>query len=456
MLSITDLAPTLQRLLTTVADAAATTSRLVRRRGGKVTGAKLVQTVVFGWLSRPAASRSELAQTAATCGLDITPQGLDGRFTPAAAACLKTVLEAAMRELPAAAPVALPILRRFQGVWLWDSTTITLPDELAALWPGCGGRVATNTRAALKVQVRWELTGGALELTQLQAGRESDRAAADAASPLPPGALRLTDLGYISLPRLTALARQGVLVLCRLPAHVAVFDAAGRQWTAAALLTKRGPGRETVDLDVTLGVAERLPCRLVARRVPPAVAAQRRRHWRKAAQREGRTVSKARLALAGWDAYLATVPRAQLSAEEALVLVRARWQIELLFKLWKQHGHLDEWRSANPWRILCEVYAKLLAMLVQHWAILLRCWADPARSLVRAAAVVREHAVVLAGARGDAAQLLRALGILFDALGAAGRVAKRQTRPATAHQLLALPPASADPAADDRLDAMAA
>ena len=456
MLSITALAPTLQRLLPPVADRAAQPSRLIRRRGGKVTGANFVQTCVFGWLSHPDASLSQLAQTAATCGLDITPQGLDERFTPEAATCLKTVLEAAMRELPAADPVALPILRRFNGVWLWDSTTITLPDELAAVWPGCGGRVATNTRAALKVQVRWEFTTGALDLTQLQPGRGSDRAAADQAAPLPAGALRVTDLGYVSLPRLTALTAQGVLVLCRLPAHVAVFDQAGRQWAAAALLTQRGAGQETVDLDVTLGVAERVPVRLVARRVPPAVAAQRRRQWRKAAQREGRTVSKARLALAGWDAYLTTVPRAQLAAEEAVVLVRARWQIELLFKLWKQHGQLDAWRSGKPWRILCEVYAKLLAMLVQHWCLLLRCWADPARSLVKAAAVVREHAVVLAGARGATAEVVRALGILFDALGAAGRVTTRQSQPATAHRLLALSPPGGGSAADDHLDAVAA
>ena len=33
-------------------------------------------------------------------------------------------------------------------------------------------------------------------------------------------------------------------------------------------------------------------------------------------------------------------------------------------------GYVDESRSAKPWRILCEVYAKLFAMLVQHWMFL--------------------------------------------------------------------------------------
>jgi hypothetical protein len=295
------------------------------------------------------------------------------------------------------------------------------------------------------VQARWELSTGRLELTELQPGRGSDKAAADAADPLPAGALRVTDLGYVTLGRLRAAAAQGVLVLCRLPAHVLAFDAAGRRWAAARLLAERGRGQAVVDLEVELGAAERVPCRLVARRVPPEEAARRRRRWRREAKRERRQVSKARLALAEWDAYLTTAPRAQLAAEEALVLVKARWQIELLFKLWKQHGLLDEWRSAQPWRVLCEVYAKLIALLIQHWCLLLRCWADPRRSLVKAAAVVRAHAVSLAAARGAADRLAAALAVLADALGAAGRVADRPARPATARQLLALlPPTAGD------------
>ena len=81
-----------------------------------------------------------------------------------------------------------------------------------------------------------------------------------------------------------------------------------------------------------------------------------------------------------------------LSAEELLVVLRLRWQIELLFKLWKEHGHIDEWRSKKPWRILCELYAKLCAMVIQQWLIQVGCWQDPHRSLVKAAQVVRREA----------------------------------------------------------------
>jgi len=49
-----------------------------------------------------------------------------------------------------------------------------------------------------------------------------------------------------------------------------------------------------------------------------------------------------------------------------MVLLKIRWQIELLFKLWKSHGRVDEWRTKKPARIVCEIYAKLIGLVVQH------------------------------------------------------------------------------------------
>ena len=50
--------------------------------------------------------------------------------------------------------------------------------------------------------------------------------------------------------------------------------------------------------------------------------------------------------LCQWTIVL-TIPQEELNVQEALVLLRLRWQVELLFKLWKQVGHADESRSAT-------------------------------------------------------------------------------------------------------------
>jgi hypothetical protein len=59
--------------------------------------------------------------------------------------------------------------------------------------------------------------------------------------------------------------------------------------------------------------------------------------------------------------------------------------MELLYKLWKHYGRIDEWRTANPWRVLCELYAKLIGLLLHHWLMLLFAWHDEQRSLVKLA-----------------------------------------------------------------------
>ena len=75
-------------------------------------------------------------------------------------------------------------------------------------------------------------------------------------------------------------------------------------------------------------------------------------------------VSAARLRLADWTILLTNVAREKLSVQEALVLVRCRGPIELLWKLWKQHGKLDTWRSSQRERILTQISAKLLGLVI--------------------------------------------------------------------------------------------
>ncbi len=138
MATIPQVAGVLQRVLGPVAERAARATGFVQR-ASKLTGARFVQTLVFGWLAPPQARLGQLAQTAATLGVALSPQALDGRFGVASAECLREVLEAAVRVVLAADPVAVPVLQRFPQVAVQDCTTISLPAALAAAWPGCGG-----------------------------------------------------------------------------------------------------------------------------------------------------------------------------------------------------------------------------------------------------------------------------------------------------------------------------
>lgn len=97
-------------------------------------------------------------------------------------------------------------------------------------------------------------------------------------------------------------------------------------------------------------------------KVPEDVAKERQERLRRAAQKHGREPSEELLALAHWTIVLTNVTRKRADYAQILVLLRLRWQIERLFRLWKEDGKIDEWRTKKPYRILCEMYAKLCAM----------------------------------------------------------------------------------------------
>ena len=168
------IADAMQTVLTTIADVVACETGFIQRQR-KLSGSTFVQTLVFGWLANPDASLDELTQTAAGLGIDISPQALDQRFTIQASEFLKQTLENAVATLIAAEPVAIPILQRFNGVHIQDSSVITLPDELAEIWQGCGGSTPKNTSASVKLQVRLNMNTGELNGPFLQAGRVNDK-----------------------------------------------------------------------------------------------------------------------------------------------------------------------------------------------------------------------------------------------------------------------------------------
>ncbi len=434
MTIIEQVAAAMQDVLTTIAQRLARETTFVQRES-KLNGATFVQTLVFTYLADPDASLDELTQTAAALDVDITAAGLTQRFTPVAATFLQRVLAVALQRVLAADPLAIPILEQFAGVYIEDSTIIVLPAALRDLWHGCGN-ATDQGEAAVKLTLRLDLATGRLAGLSLHDGRVHDSRAAHPVTSLPPESLYLADLGFFRLTRLHQIDAQGGFFLSRLQVQTTVFDAEGRRWDdLAALLATQAA---SVDLPVTLGVQQRLPARLIAVRVPQEVADQRRRRLRAEASRRGQAVSARVLALADWTIFITNAPSSRLPLEAVLVVARARWQIELLFKLWKSHGRIDESRSGKPYRVICDVYAKLLAMVIQHWTWLLSLWDYPDRSLAKAAQTVQKYALQLATGLWSQTRTIETLQTIARCLAKGCRMNPRKKHPNTYQLLLAV------------------
>jgi hypothetical protein len=397
----------MQTILTSRAKALERQTGFVERESAQLDGPAFAQTTVLTWMHTAEASYTQLRHTAASVGVHVSNQAIEQRFSDGSARLLRALLEEAVAEVISSEACAPELLARFNGVYVQDGTLISLPATLAHEWAGRG---SPGQEAALRVQARLELGSGCLSGLWLQAGQEAERSGEPISTPVPVGSLFNADMGYFTLQEMRQRDQQGQYWLTQAKATLIVIDQAGCCWDLLSFL--RAQPSDEIDVQVWVGKRERLPVRLMAVRVSPEEAKRRREgangritHRPKGCQapvpgkrkpkeqrqgkRKGKQVSVARLRLADWTIMLTNVPKALLRVQEAQVLLRCRWQIELLWKLWKQHGKLDTWRSYKPERILTEIYAKLLGLIITHWELLLRCWQAPNRSLLKAKQVVQ-------------------------------------------------------------------
>ncbi len=434
---IRTVATTLQGVLGEQLDELARECRVVLRER-EFTGQSLLLMLVVTLLHKPDATWTDFHLTAARLGLEVTRTAVEKRFAAGQPLVdfLRSALERVLRESVAGAPSSAELLGRFTAVLVGDATTIALPDELADLFPGCGGSVGTS-RAALKLQVLWDLKTGELVRLHIEPGRASDARSPIALIEPEAGTLLVYDLGYFDLSRFAALDEREAKYVSRLQHGTRVFDAEGNPLDLLGYLRKLPTA--LVDREILMGMSERLPCRLIAVRVPEEVANRRRQQAREDAKRRGRTPSAEYLELLGWSLFVTNVPAEDLTWKAVVVLYRARWQIELLFKLWKSHNHLARSRAgASALEVLAVFYAKLLGVVLQNWILLATASASEGRSMPKAALALKEMVKALLLCLGDRDRMETQLRELREVIENLGGTTSRKKDPSHA-QLIADP-----------------
>jgi Transposase DDE domain len=427
-------AATMQQVLGPETEELGRTTGVIRRRRN-FSAVSLLRMLVLTLLRRPAAKAADFQTTAAQLGLEVTTPAIEHRFTPRLVAFLRAALERAAERALAAGPQPVELLRKFTSVRIGESSTVALPEELADQFPGCGGTLRAGP-AAMKIHLLWDFLSGSILRLRITPGRDSD-ATNPIAQGLPPaGSLSLFDLGYFALDRFRNIARAGAFWISRLQFGTSVFDAQGQPLALLQYLRgQTGPG--PIDVSVLLGVADRLPCRLIALRVPQEVADRRRQKAYEKARKHGRVPSREYLDWQDWTIFVTNCEPGLLSWQAVVVLYRARWQIELMFKLWKSHNRLATHRAgASAEEQMAVVYAKLIAVLVQHWLLLSVTWSASRRSLMKAAAIIADWVTLLIDALDDRDRLVAILSRMADVLLRSGaRVQNRNVHPSLSQLL---------------------
>lgn len=401
---------------------------------GKFDGKSFAATLVLGQMQRGSVSFSDLAHFATHLGVKVTGQAIDERYGMPAALFLQEVLMLAFTQVVAADPVAIPLLKRFEAVIVEDSSTFSLPDELEALWQGCGGN-QSGTRSAFKWQVRWDLLRGSITGQALQDGRVPDTRSALKGQPLLKKSVRVVDLGYFDCGQFRQEAEEGSYIFTRFKVgRVKLFDERGEPMDLLAWVRLHA-SQEPAQCWVQVSATHQLKARLMVVPVPEEVAIKRQADLRRKAQKHSRPVNEELLELAHWTIVITTIPEEDLSISEAMILLRLRWQIELLFKLFKKEGQVAISRSQKPWHRLTDLYAKLLGMLIVHWQMIVGCWHIENRSMVKASQAIRSQIVLLAKALGGKLDLHWVLCEITEGLEGC-HMTRRKKRPSSFQLLM--------------------
>ena len=129
------------------------------------------------------------------------------------------------------------------------------------------------------------------------------------------------------------------------------------------------------------------------------------------------------------------VPVSMLSRNHVALLYAVRWQVELVFKLWKSHMHVHRISGSRKARILVELYAKLIGLVLFHFLVMPLRAKDIDLSPTKAFKRVVARSGTFADALRSCTRLHSVLSRLHAVILKFAKREKRKTRLTTCQQL---------------------
>jgi hypothetical protein len=179
----------------------------------------------------------------------------------------------------------------------------------------------------------------------------------------------LIDLGYFKQTVFQEIDDGDAFFVSRLQTQTNLYWNKDDEHPLALLDLLKEQSETCGEFALYLGAKARLKTRVVFVKVPPDILEERRRKAKAAAKRKGRMCSQRHLDLLAWALFITNAPIEMLSSEQVALIYRVRWQIELVFKLWKSQAKMKEVGVCRIERVLCQFYARLLGVIIFQWII---------------------------------------------------------------------------------------
>ena len=251
-------------------------------------------------------------------------------------------------------------LNLLNGVYLQDSTHFQLPGVFENKYPGCGGGAST---AGLKLDLINNYQNGASKIV-LRSGNTNDYG--QTIKHIAPGSLWLRDMGYCEFDGLEYIDQQGGYYISRHRSDVTIYEGTEKDANRIELtsLIADLAENQTKEMNVYLGYKKRFPVRLIIEKLPNEIANQKKHKLITNKQHKRKTISERRLILCHLNMFITNIQAETVPATQIMQLYRVRWQIELIFKIWKSHYQIHTMKKMKLERMECHLYGRLILILM--------------------------------------------------------------------------------------------
>jgi hypothetical protein len=368
-----------RHLSTSALEELARKTRFVQR-SSKYRAPDLVALCV--WISRNIASASLTqlcGQLESSTGVSISPEGLNQRFNHHAVRFLRQLLALLMKsKISSSNTILSESMSYFQQIRILDSTIFQVPDSFMEHYPGAGGSGHT---AGVKIQLEYDLHSGQFLNLDVGAGKKNDKTfGTTCLATLRPGDLCIRDLGYFSLEDLDQMDQRGVYYVSRLKLNNRIYqknpnpeyfrDGRIKKQTEylpldlEEILNQMKPG-ETVEIrDAYVGRDKKLLTRVILYRLTGQQVSKRRKDQAYKEKKKGITYSERSKRLTEINVYITNIPWEFVPKEQIHDIYSLRWQVEILFKMWKSFFQIDHCKKIKLERLECHLYGQLIAILL--------------------------------------------------------------------------------------------
>ena len=318
-------------------DKAARKTKFIQRQSAKFSAAGYLFALIKSILTGKGSFNQLAAGLKKSETHSLSKQALWKRTNRLAVSFMLDALSLAMQEKWRCSFSKSPgITRHFRRVLVQDSTQQKLPKSNHDHFPAHGN--GKSVTAGVKVDLAIDLLHGHTVLASLHGATEQDRdLGKNLVDLVRKRDLILRDRGYFVINEFRLIAKKGAYWLSRVPSNLLISDQDG------TALHDRLEKEESDLLDLTVFLGEeKYEARLTVIRANKAVTSKNLREARERACAQGRTLSKAQRIRCQWHIVVSNIPREMLSAKQVAELYRCRWNIEIIFRAWKQSANLSK------------------------------------------------------------------------------------------------------------------